>query len=286
MPMRPSSFPRAALACLYGLALAAAVGPATAQVAAPAGTAGPLDAGRYVERTETGQAATVAGVYRDALANALADDWRSDPAGLQTLLADPGRFRFMTFRSQWDVTTPGPEGRWHFVTPAVGERWPDGAVRTLDRSTAERFDVERIVHCSADAGSCVSVQALAGTLPIPRPSFGPDAASTAQWRRHIESRACTPGPASTPAPPYPASARARGAGGTVVLGLLVDPCGQVHDAWVESTSGVTEFDRAAVRTAQRWRVAMPAAGSEPGRGATLRVPISFQPEPPDPTAAP
>lgn len=269
------------------LACAAGVGTAAAATPSPAAPPAADGRGRYVERTQAHSAATVAGVYRDALAHALAGDWRSDPDGLRALMADPGRFRYMAFRTHWDVATgKDADGRWDFVAPVTGERWPASAVHTIDRSTAEHFDVERVVHCAGEAEACDEVRTLARTLPIPRPSFGADAASSAQWRRFIETRACTPGPMSTPAPAYPPSARMRGHGGSVVLRLLVDPCGQVHDAWVESTSGVTELDRAAVRAARRWRVAMAATGVESGRGASLRVPVSFNAEPSDPPTGP
>ena len=271
----------AVLACVAG------VGTAAAATHSPAQPPTAEERGRYVERTQAHSAATVASVYRDALAHALADDWRSDPDGLKALMADPGRFRYMTFRTHWDVATGNDaDGRWDFVAPAIGERWPGSAVHTIDRSTAEHFDVERVVHCAGAAEACDDARTLAHTLPIPRPSFGADAASVAQWRGYIETRTCTPGPVSTPAPPYPRAAGTRSDGGRVVLRLLVDPCGQVHDARVESPSGVTEFDRAAVRTARRWRVAMPAAGVATARGATLRVPIAFDVPPPDPPTGP
>ena len=194
------------------------------------------------------------------------------------MLADAGRFRFMTFRTELDIATDGVEGEWEFLPPPVGARWPTSAVRTVDRSTEQSFDVERSVYCAERVAGCQQAMALADARAVPRPGFRSDSPSSMQWREYVHARACTPGTASMPAPRYPPSVLRLAQGGKVVMTLVVDPCGQVHDAWVSQASGIPDLDRAALRTAMRWRVPMQHEEIQTGRGATVRVPVTFAPE--------
>ncbi|MDY0021638.1 TonB family protein, partial [Arenimonas caeni] len=96
------------------------------------------------------------------------------------------------------------------------------------------------------------------------------------WRESVATEACTPGPVSTPAPTYPSAALRHGDAGRVVLGLFVNRCGDVRDAWVAESSGHADIDRAAVRGARKWKTLPPPDGEAT---AMLRVPITFQFDP-------
>lgn len=231
-------------------------------------------------RVEEMSADLVAGVYRDQLALWLASQWSEDPEGLASVLADAGRFRFMSFRTEFDIAIDGVEGEWEFLPPTAGARWPTSAIRTVNRSTEQRFDVERIVYCAERVGSCQPAMALADARAVPRPAFSSGSPSSTQWLEYVHARTCTPGEASMPAPRYPPSVLRLAQGGTVKMTLVVDPCGQVHDAWVSQVSGIPDLDRAALATALRWRVPLQDADITAGRGATVRVPVTFAPESP------
>lgn len=92
------------------------------------------------------------------------------------------------------------------------------------------------------------------------------------WREAVATEACSPGPVHTPAPAYPYTALREDASGRVVLGLFMNRCGDVRDAWVVESSGSRDIDRAAVRAALKWKASPPADGAAT---ATASVAIDF-----------
>jgi periplasmic protein TonB len=76
-------------------------------------------------------------------------------------------------------------------------------------------------------------------------------------------------------PPYPAMARKRAMEGTVMLQVLVNKDGQVDDLEIETSSGFSLLDRAALTAVRKWRF-------EPGRQGEkkiqmwVRVPVTFK----------
>lgn len=99
-----------------------------------------------------------------------------------------------------------------------------------------------------------------------------DRGQYAAWSESVATEACTPGPVHTPAPAYPYTAMRNDASGRVVLGLFINRCGDVRDAWVMESSGSRDIDRAAVRAALKWKASPPADGAAT---ATARVAIDF-----------
>lgn len=79
---------------------------------------------------------------------------------------------------------------------------------------------------------------------------------------------------SAPAPSYPESARRAGISGTTVVGMTVSTDGSVSSAWVESSSGNSTLDNAAVSTVYSWRF-VPAKQNGTPVTANSRVPITF-----------
>lgn len=79
---------------------------------------------------------------------------------------------------------------------------------------------------------------------------------------------------SAPAPFYPESARRAGISGTTVVGMTVSTDGSVSSAWVESSSGNSTLDSAAVSAVYSWRF-VPAKQNGTPVIANSRVPITF-----------
>lgn len=79
---------------------------------------------------------------------------------------------------------------------------------------------------------------------------------------------------SAPAPSYPESARRAGISGTTVVGMTVTTDGSVSSAWVESSSGNSTLDSAAVSAVYSWRF-VPAKQNGTPVTANSRVPITF-----------
>ena len=79
---------------------------------------------------------------------------------------------------------------------------------------------------------------------------------------------------SAPAPAYPESARRAGISGTTVVGMTVSTDGSVSSAWVESSSGNSALDSAAVAAVYNWRF-VPAKQNGTPVTANSRVPITF-----------
>lgn len=79
---------------------------------------------------------------------------------------------------------------------------------------------------------------------------------------------------SAPAPSYPESARRAGITGTTVVGMTVSTDGSVSSAWVESSSGNSTLDSAAVSAVYSWRF-VPAKQNGTPVTANSRVPITF-----------
>lgn len=75
-------------------------------------------------------------------------------------------------------------------------------------------------------------------------------------------------------PDYPESARAADAEGTVMVGLTISVSGTVTSAWVESSSGNSTLDQAAVNSVYSWRFA-PAKQNGVAIEVQSRVPVSF-----------
>ena len=79
---------------------------------------------------------------------------------------------------------------------------------------------------------------------------------------------------SAPAPAYPESASRAGISGTTVVGMTVSTDGSVSSAWVESSSGNSTLDSAAVAAVYNWRF-VPAKQNGTPVTANSRVPITF-----------
>lgn len=79
---------------------------------------------------------------------------------------------------------------------------------------------------------------------------------------------CASGKSKPTQPAYPAAAKMEGRGGTTVLRLVIDQCGDVTDAAVSQSSGSKDLDEAAVAAALTWRV-------DPTLGGVAMISVVF-----------
>ncbi len=77
-----------------------------------------------------------------------------------------------------------------------------------------------------------------------------------------------------PAPAYPEAARRRGEQGRVLLRVQVSPAGLPQSIGIQSASGSSALDRAALAAVQRWRFVPARQGGRAVTGTVL-VPLSF-----------
>jgi protein TonB len=80
---------------------------------------------------------------------------------------------------------------------------------------------------------------------------------------------------SNPAPEYPASSRAAGEHGNVMLRVEVDAKGRVASIAIAKSSGFRDLDNAAVRAVKRWKFKPATVGGIPV-STTINVPVQFQ----------
>ena len=90
---------------------------------------------------------------------------------------------------------------------------------------------------------------------------------------------------SMPPPLYPADAAKQGIDGKVVLLLQLDAQGNVSGVEVESSQPAGVFDQAAIDAARKWTLEPAMKDGKPVAGK-VRVPVTFEADPPAPPAPP
>ncbi|MBW2047240.1 MAG: energy transducer TonB [Deltaproteobacteria bacterium] len=88
-------------------------------------------------------------------------------------------------------------------------------------------------------------------------------------------REARPSYKDNPAPPYPRRARKRGYQGTVLLKVLVGRDGRVRELRVQTSSGHSILDRAAVKAVKQWIFEPGTVGNERVE-MWVRVPVRFE----------
>lgn len=170
-------------------------------------------------------------------------------------------------------------GRWRF------ERGADGTLvrawRDIDHvargvpGEMQTYVAERWGYCSESRSAC-EAWFERGRHRAAKPRNTMAAIAHLQWRERTLQETCTPGPKFRP--PLDAIERAIARSGlttaTVVLRLVLNPCGDVRDADIETGSGDSAIDRMFVAWALRSR--MPLGPRPAGRGAIGRLPISLK----------
>jgi TonB family protein len=76
-------------------------------------------------------------------------------------------------------------------------------------------------------------------------------------------------------PSYPMSAVQQWKEGWVLVSFCIDATGSVHSAVIERSSGVPEFERAALRTIPKWKYEPARLNGEPTEACDVNVRLSF-----------
>lgn len=80
---------------------------------------------------------------------------------------------------------------------------------------------------------------------------------------------------ANPPPPYPASARRRGATGTVTVEARVGPAGEAREVKLAHSAGDAALDGAALEAVRGWRF-IPARRGDLAVEAWVRIPLVFR----------
>lgn len=137
------------------------------------------------------------------------------------------------------------------------EEMLDFSTDTLDRSL---FEIPA-GYAAATAGNCAAKNPIASTLPDGTPVYDAECITTApKLIRKVE-------------PEYSEHARKKKINGTVVLSMIIDPLGDVHDIKVDR-SLEPSLDEQAIKAVSQWKF---AAGMKDGQSVTtqLQVEITF-----------
>lgn len=172
-------------------------------------------------------------------------------------------------------------GRWRFERAADGtlvRAWRDidhvarGVPGEMQTYVAERWG-----YCSESRSAC-EAWFERGRHRAAKPRNTMAAIAHLQWRERTLQETCTPGPKYRP--PLDAIerafARSRLTTTTVVLQVVLNPCGEVRDAEIETGSGDSAIDRMFVAWALRSRIPFGPRQSPAGMGAIGRLPISLK----------
>lgn len=225
----------------------------------------------WLETAPVRNGAAVDAIYRSLLLERKASSFERDPKGLEEYKADEKRFRFD--RAEFAAASGPFAGEWHFVDPG-DQRWPRAAVRWTIAPSA-RYRVAAEIWCDGDAPACDEAQSWLRRLQAPRPVPDP-AGRYSQWKTIALRETCQPQAPNTPPPRYPPEEDRRGIGGTAIVGVFFNACGEVRDAWIVRSTGNRNLDRSAVIVARRWRITPPASRA---KGGDATVSIEFIPKP-------
>jgi TonB family protein len=83
-------------------------------------------------------------------------------------------------------------------------------------------------------------------------------------------------PLDRPNPTYPGSALSSGKEGWVMVSFVISPTGDVTEPMIEDSSGVEDFERAALRAVERWKYKPATQDGEPVEQAMVKTRIYFQ----------
>jgi TonB family protein len=204
------------------------------------------------------------------------DEWKLNPAYAQAYLSDPERFRYQsTARSQIAFMEGNDVVVWIFEPPVGGARWPSRAWTITDRGNDDQYDLERTGYC--DDGSDICTAWLAKELSRAlAPNTNKDTNSYRQWLTHIMTEPCEPVPAYRPSQVAMQVAISRSPIESATMSLIVvlNPCGEVRDVSIQTSSHDRDIDRAAIQWAQR-AIFPEQTAATPGHGIVGLIPFNF-----------
>lgn len=179
-------------------------------------------------------------------------------------------------RPDWRYTN-ADNVTWIYQAPDFGSKWPSKAQRITDTSDARGYNVRVTNFCTDSVADCADFLAARNNTLAPKPFTGAPALALQQWYQRIATEACVTRPISMSQPRYPPLTLRDGIGGTVRVGFRFNPCGNVRDAWIETSSGNRDLDRAALNEVLKWQIDTTTLPEGRNTGMAI-APITFRPE--------
>ncbi|MBP6535065.1 MAG: energy transducer TonB [Arenimonas sp.] len=166
---------------------------------------------------------------------------------------------------------------WVFDKPDTPGSMPARALEMEDLSGPDGYHVRATVHCYDEPLFCTPFRDRQTGLLAPKPAAAAGGLALQQWHNRIRTETCTVFARNMSHPRYPPQALRNGIGGTVRIGFRFNRCGNVRDAWVETSSGNRDLDRAALTQALKWQIDTTTLPEGKNTGRAV-APITFMPE--------
>ena len=244
----------------------------------PANSA-PADIGTFSSRLvvlEDGEDDPVARAYAAGMRMRVPD---SSDAGMREMLNN-AVFGSMMAYSKFDFTDGEFAGTWEFVPPSQGGL-PTRAWRDIDASI-DGYAAERIGYCKDTRESCTAwFEAGRDRSPSPRLSAGGRAFT--EWTNRVMEEPCRLQADHRPDTTQLQVAMARSGieKANLLLVVLLNPCGEVRNLSIETSSGSRDVDRVAARWARgaRFVSTLQQLGSLGRHGTLAKIPFSLSLDP-------
>jgi TonB family protein len=166
---------------------------------------------------------------------------------------------------------------WIFDAPDPPGGLIGRALELEDLSGPDGYHVRATVHCYDEADLCKAFRDRQTALLAPKPVAAAGDLALRQWHNRIMTETCTVFARNMSHPRYPPQALRDGIGGTVRIGFRYNRCGNVRDAWIETSSGNRDLDRAALTEALKWQIDTTTLPEGKNTGRAV-APITFMPE--------
>ena len=177
------------------------------------------------------------------------------------------------YKPEWRYTD-SDNSTWIYQAPDFGNNWPSKVVQITDKSTAIEYNVEVTAYCSANEAECAPYISAQKKMLAPRPNLMRSDIAYKQWLNRVQHESCLAQSANLSHPRYPPQALRDGIGGTVRIGFLYNACGNVRDAWIETSSRNRDLDRAALNEALKWQIDTSTLPNKGKSGAAI-APVVF-----------
>jgi TonB family protein len=151
------------------------------------------------------------------------------------------------------------------------------ALELEDLSGPDGYYVRATVHCYDEADLCKAFRDRQTALLAPKPVATAGDLALRQWHNRVKTESCTVFARNMSHPRYPPQALRNGIGGTVRVGFRYNRCGNVRDAWIETSSGNRDLDRAALTEALKWQIDTTTLPEGKNTGMAV-APVTFRPE--------
>jgi TonB family protein len=238
----------------------------------------PPPIGKLVYRARLAETphSSVAERYASLERQRILDEWKQDPDYAQAYLSDPGRFRYRgVAKSQIAFMDGDDVVVWVFEPPVNEARWPSRAWTLIDHGNEGQYDLERIGYCDDGAEICAAWLAKELSRAL-APNTAYDSNSYSQWLSHVMTEPCESVPAFRPSQSTMQVAISRSPMKSAKMSLIVvlNPCGEVRNVSIQTSSHDRDIDRAAIQWAQR-AIFPEQTAATPGHGIVGLIPFDF-----------